>query len=302
MPTNRITPRVRRFGAVKPLRRTLTTIATSLAVLTASPALSGPSVAQAGNAHAANGTARAARTADPSGQTMPVGDLPGWKQVFTDDFATPVPLGKFPSAVSTKWDAYPTGWPDTSRNGVYSPSKVISVRNGKLNMYLHTENGKHLVSAPVPKIPGGVGSQGGLLYGRYAVRFRADPIPGYKVAWLLWPDSENWSDGEIDFPEGDLTGKVWAFMHYRNAPRSQDAYGTRAIFKSWHTSVVEWTPTSVKFILDGVTIGTSTDTRKIPNKPMHWVLQTETALDGTVPSNTAAGNVEIDWVTAYARK
>lgn len=237
---------------------------------------------------------------DPSGQTMPVGSPTGWRKVFSDNFATAVPLGSFPKAVSNKWDAYLDGWKDTSRNGTYSPSKVISVRNGLLNMYLHTENGVHMVSAPVPKIPG-VGSQGGLLYGRYAVRYRTDAVAGYKVAWLLWPDSENWSDGEIDFPEGNLNQKVEAFMHYRNAPTSQDGYRTSATFTSWHTAVVEWTPKSVKFMLDGATIGTSTDPTKIPNKPMHWVLQTETALDGTVPSNTAAGNVQIDWVAAYAR-
>jgi len=36
----------------------------------------------------------------PSGQAMPVGNLPGWTQIFTDDFTTNVPLGSFPEAVS----------------------------------------------------------------------------------------------------------------------------------------------------------------------------------------------------------
>ena len=34
---------------------------------------------------------------------------------------------------------------------------------------------------------------------------------------------------------------------------------------------------------------------------MHWVLQTETQLSGGAPSDSAAGHVYIDWVTAYAR-
>src|SRR5438552_671366 len=42
----------------------------------------------------------------PSGQAMPVGDLAGWHQVFTDDFTTSVSQGSFPSAVATKWSAY----------------------------------------------------------------------------------------------------------------------------------------------------------------------------------------------------
>jgi hypothetical protein len=32
---------------------------------------------------------------------------------------------------------------------------------------------------------------------------------------------------------------------------------------------------------------------------MHWVLQTETSLSGSAPSDSAAGNVQIDWVAVY---
>jgi beta-glucanase (GH16 family) len=231
---------------------------------------------------------------------MPVGDIPGWHQVFADDFTTDVPLGRFPGAVSNKWDTYKDGWIDTSGNGTYYPSKVISIRNGVLNMYLHTEHGVHMVAAPEPKIPGAVGSEGGLLYGRYVIRFRSDPIWGYKAAWLLWPDSESWPrDGEIDFPEGNFDNVISAFMHYQDGTsyNDQDGYGSLISFTSWHTAVTEWTPSSVTFSIDGQTIGTST--KDIPNTPMHWVLQTETATDGVAPNNTAAGNVQIDWVAVY---
>lgn len=237
----------------------------------------------------------------PSGQAMPVGDLPGWKQVFTDDFTTDVPLGSFPSSVSAKWSAYPDGWKDTSKNGTYYPSKVVSIQNGVMNLYLHTENGVHMVAAPVPVIPGATGSEGGLQYGRYAIRFKADSLPCYKTAWLLWPDSEVWPrDGEIDFPEGNLDGTINAYMHWMNGTsgNDQDAYATTSTYSSWHTAVIEWNPVQTNFILDGVTIGSSTS--NIPSTPMHWVIQTETGLNGCVPSNTTAGNVQIDWVAAYA--
>ncbi|WP_112238894.1 ricin-type beta-trefoil lectin domain protein [Kribbella monticola] len=239
---------------------------------------------------------------DSSGQSMPIGDLPGWRQVFTDNFATTVPLGQFPAAVSAKWGAYPDGWKDTSKNGTYYPSKVITQSGGLMNLYLHTENGIHMVSAPVPKIQGATGSGGGLLYGRYAVRFRADPVAGYKTAWLLWPDSEQWADGEIDFPEGDLTGHVEAFMHHRGSPLDQDKYPTQAAYGTWHTAITEWTPQAVRFILDGAVIGTSTNPAFIPNTHMHWVLQTETRTAGGPPADTDAGNVQIDWVAAYVPK
>jgi beta-glucanase (GH16 family) len=202
--------------------------------------------------------------------------------------------------VAGKWSAYPDGWPDTTHNGTYYPSKVISIQNGVLNLYLHTENGIHMVSAPVPKIPGAVGSEGGLLYGRYVIRFKSDPIPGYKTAWLLWPDSETWPrDGEVDFPEGELDSTISAFMHRQDGTSGsdQDAFGSSITYTSWHTATLEWLPSSLRFFLDGQLIGTSTS--RIPNTPMHWVIQTETATDGSVPSDAAAGNVQIDWVTVY---
>ena len=240
--------------------------------------------------------------ADPSGQAMPVGNLPGWTQVFADNFTENVPLGSFPAAVSSKWTAYPYPWKDTSHHGRYDPKKVVSIGNGVMDLYLHTQNGIHMVSAPEPVIPGAPGSEGGLLYGRYAMRFKADPVPGYKTAWLLWPDREDWmADGEIDFPEGNLTGTISAFMHHTGNPYDQDQYDTRATYAAWHTAVIEWTPQSVTFYLDGRVIGTSTDPAVIPSTPMHWVLQTETRTSGGPPPNSAAGHVQIDWVTAYTR-
>ncbi len=238
---------------------------------------------------------------DPSGQAMPVGNMPGWRQVFADDFTEKVPVGKFPAAVSNKWTAYPYPWHDTTGHGIYDPGKVVSIAKGAMNLYLHTENGVHLVSAPEPVIPGAPGSEGGLLYGRYAMRFRAAAVPGYKTAWLLWPDSENWTDGEIDFPEGNLTGTISAFLHHKGDPQSQDQYSTKATYREWHTAVIEWTPKDVTFYLDDQFIGRSAIRANIPNTPMHWVLQTETQTSGGAPSNSAAGNVEIDWVTAYSR-
>jgi beta-glucanase (GH16 family) len=235
---------------------------------------------------------------DPSGQPMPVGDLPGWHQIFTDNFATPVPLGSFPSAVSSKWTAY-SGFTDTYQNGTYDPAKVISIANGVMTMHLHTENGVHLVSAPSPIIPGTKAYQG-QTYGRYAVRFRADPVAGYKTAWLLWPDDDNWQEGEIDFPEGNLDGQIDAFMHHRGSPQTQEAYPTDVSYNNWHTAVIEWTPSSVKYILDGNVIGNDTNTAVLPDSPMRWTLQTETT--PAAPTNSAAGNVQIDWVAMYSRQ
>ena len=133
-------------------------------------------------------------------------------------------------------------WKDTG-TGTYYPSKVLSIKHGVLDYYVHTGTvrGKrvHMVAALLPKISGTV--DGGLLYGRYVIRFRAAALPGYHAAFLLWPESNDWPyGGEIDFPEGNLDQRVFAFMHHRGAIRGsqQDAYATRAKFTSWHTATI----------------------------------------------------------------
>lgn len=235
-------------------------------------------------------------TSAPSGQPMPTGDLPGWHQIFSDDFTTPAATGSFPgTAYGSTWNGY-DGSRDTSKQGLYSPAKTLSVSGGALTMNLHTENGTHLVAAPYPRLPGGAFGQ---TYGRYSVRFRADSVAGYKTAWLLWPDTDRWADGEIDFPEGNLTGRIEAFSHHVGAPTQQDQFSTTATYSTWHTATTEWIPGRVTFILDGTTIGTTTTA--VPNTSMHFVLQTETCTDGCTVSNTAAGNVQVDWISIYSR-
>lgn len=235
-------------------------------------------------------------TGSGGGSGMPTGNLPGWRLTFSDDFTTNVASGRWPSAVSSRWSAYGPGWKDTSGHGVYSPD-IITQHDGLLDAYLHTSGGVHKVAAMVPILPSGAKDQ---LYGRYAVRFRADGVPGYKAAWMLWPKSNVWPrDGEIDWPEGDLDDIMNAFMHRQGATIGSDqaAFRTSARFTSWHTAVLEWSPSAVRFLLDGNVVGTATS--RIPNTPMHLVLQNETALDST-PSDSASGHVLIDWVAIWS--
>jgi len=247
------------------------------------------------------GSSPGASATTPSGQPMPTGDPPGWHQVFADNFTQNVPLGSFPAAVASTWGhSYPDGWKDTSTNGTYMPSKVVSIANGMMNLRLHTEQGVHMVAAPVPTIPGAPGSGGGLLYGRYAIRFRADAVLGYKLAVLLWPDSGVWPlDGEIDFPEANLTGTLWGVVHHQGATSGSDQalFNSQVTPTAWHTATITWLPSGVTFQLDGTTVGTTTT--GVPDTPMHLVIQAETWTSGGVPTNTAAGNIQIDWLTVY---
>lgn len=219
----------------------------------------------------------------------------GWRKVLHEDFDTPVAVGGFPGPhYDPRWDVYPDGWRDTSEKGIYQPSAVLSVSDGTLNYRLHTAGGTPRGAAVVATLPGY-----GQTYGRYSIRFRADPVAGYGLACLLWPDSERWpDDGEIDFPEGDLDGTIGAYAHHADPDGGKDGFDTAERFADWHVATTEWSPGHVRFLLDGRPIGTSTT--DVPARAMHWVCQAGTNGRST-PAPTAAGRIQIDWVTIWAR-
>jgi len=239
----------------------------------------------------------------PVTSSMPVGNLPGWKQIFTDDFNVDAPRGSWTKAYGNRWRAYPEPWRDTSKNGMYSPGRVLSANNGLMDMYIHSEGGQPYVAAPEPRINGS--GDRGQLYGRYSVRFRVPkPIPGYKTAWLLWPDSNKNAEGEIDFPEGDLSSgsTIHAYAHDVNGTHSHNAFAanSRKTYTDWHVATIEWKPTGVTYFLDGVNLGTAPKLGT-PKTKMHWILQTETELGRNAPSTSVSGHVQVDWVAVYKR-
>ncbi len=243
--------------------------------------------------------------------TSPTGDLPGWKHVFEEDFsAGDVPLGGFPGPLyQERWSAgYKDGTPDTAAqiggtNSGYYPSKVLSVTNGALDWFLHTENGVSMGAAPTPKIPNASSNpprDNSLLYGRYSVRFRADSLAGFKTAWLLWPDSGVWPrDGEIDFPEGDLAKIIYGAAHYeKDGADAFEKFDSDQAFTSWHVATMEWTPDRVEFYLDGKSLGASTTAP--PTVPMHFILQTESCLPvPNCPLPETQGHVSLDWISIW---
>lgn len=233
-----------------------------------------------------------ANAAAPSGVAMPVGNLPGWKQTFSDDFTAPLTQGEFPGSYSSKWMSY-NGFPDTSHVGDYDQS-IISVQRGTLDLFLHTVNGRPKGAAPIPLVNGGWGGQ---TFGRFSVRMRVDNLPGYGAGFLLWPDSNDWNDGEIDFPEGGFDSVVHGYNHCPGNP-SVNCYvaDSSATFTDWHTYTIDWLPTELSYEIDDKVIGSTTT--NIPTVPMHWVMQAATT--GVQPASGTAGHVLIDWATIYS--
>lgn len=241
----------------------------------------------------------------PSGEPMPTGNLPGWRLTWSEDFNIDCPEGGFVAAYP-KIDTYPTTYKDTSQRGVYDPG-IVSVSGSIARKRIHTDAaGIHRVAALVPRLGSQLGGKwGDVSGGRFAVRFRADHLPTYKMAWLLWPQSNHsLPDGEIDFAEcGLINETISGYMHKQGAIKAGDqvAVHTNASPFVWNTCVIEWRMgSSLAFFINGVQQGL-TLTAQVPATPMHWVLQTETTLDkGVAIDSSAAGNVEIDWIAYWS--
>ena len=195
---------------------------------------------------------------------MPTGDLPNFVSIFENDFLVDAPLGLFPSIYASNFSFYPYGYTDTSFNtglrnssvcGYYYPERTLSAAGGIMDAWLHFNSTlrQYLVAAVLPRLPTN------LTYGRFSMRMRADVIPGYLAVPLLWPNSNVWADGEIDFANcNDLTVgcMIQGFNHYVGNPTSQSYFNYGVTNASeWHVYDLNWTPGQVEYFFDGKSIG-----------------------------------------------
>lgn len=231
---------------------------------------------------------------------------------FFDDFSRAAPLGAFadcdhhvdtPAAYCANltgwyrdnWWAYPQGWPDTATQrdypvgGVYDPARTIWVDGGQLHvrMFRSTTGPVH-AAAVVPK------RVIGTTYGTFSERFRVSRVAtGYKSAHLLWPVTGDCQGCEVNFPENEYDSTIHAFTHPKGGGR-QASYDTGVDWSRWHTSAIEWSPGRIRYFLDGRLVGESTG--GVPDRPMIWVLQNESALNGDRAAPNSWAQMDIDWV------
>lgn len=182
---------------------------------------------------------------------------------------------------------------------VYTDSSVyksanMSAHDGKLDIKLNGVDGVAFFFKPTP-------TTRGQQYGRFSIKFKAVGGDGNGTAVLLWPNSGHWNDGEIDYPEGkfgtlqraDGTYPEMKRFHHvsgANCPISAQypygdchaslGYATGKNFQESHTTMIEWTPTEVRYYLDGVKVG-ETVTTNIPTGDHRFTVQTGPAANPT---------------------
>lgn len=229
----------------------------------------------------------------------------GWKPLLEEDFDRSAPIGTFADRYPS-WAWY-DGITETAREtnrpksqvGIWDSKTTVRVHDGMLDCRLYTAGVRPQICAITPTPNEDIWH--GQMYGRYTVRFKADPVPGYKIAWLLWPDANVWPDGEIDFPEASLDGTITGSSHRNDGDPSEFSYfvDTAQRLGGWHTATIDWRPGRITYLLDGQS-WTTTDPAGLPRVPMRWALQAETEIVDSAPDPALQGHILIDWVAAWS--
>ena len=218
----------------------------------------------------------------PAQATMtfaPRSNLPGWIHSAHEDFLTPLN--------TNVWGKY-SGQPGGNPYGWWSPSHV-DVRAQALRLRGYREGGKF--------VTGGVMLNRPQTYGKWLVRAAFNRGDGIEQVMLLWPTS-GWPP-ELDFHEGAANGRTMATAHW-GSTNQQAHFFANVDQRNYHTYGLEWTPTSVKFTLDGRVFGTVTGSA-VPHQPMNLALQTHaTKWVGGISTAVPREVTEyIDWVSIY---
>lgn len=219
-----------------------------------------------------------------------------------------------------KFTFYPDGWNTTHGDKTYAlnsgepgypgniivrskyyPSKTVYFEDSCLKIYHHSEDISGtmyaLGAAIKPKLPSGDYMIGP--YGRWQFRMRsqnvsAAPANSYWHWVPLGIDSNNWpSNGELDWPEGDI-GKPVAGNYHPASPSNETYHVTSGEDPTqWNIFTVEWTPGRVKWWCNDALRLNTTD--RVPSQPQAFLFQHES--DWRQPVGT--GTVEIDWVAMW---
>ncbi len=234
-------------------------------------------------------------TGNPAEAAMPTGNIPGWRQVFADNF-------NGSSLNLSNWYPYASSEPGGDPGAWLLPSHV-TVSGGDLviSTYRDPADGGLWTS-------GGVTSEPGLVqtYGKYLVRFRFPAGHGIAHGLMLLP-ADAPGPPEVDFSEDNGEGRNidTATLHY--GPGEEDEHVTVATdLTQWHVLGVEWTKEKLVYTLDGHEWGRM-EGAKVPSTPMALDIQTQAWMCGVNSweacpdaSTPATVNLYVDWVVAYA--
>ncbi len=214
-----------------------------------------------------------------------------WAKVLKEKFSTPAASGNVLETYSRSMVAY-------HDNAQYRRAN-LSVHDGKLDIKLKGTTGAAVVFGPPHSV-------WGQTYGKFRIRFQVTGGSSYGAAFMLWPTSDVWSHGEIDFPEGSFDDQIHVFHHptpcdlddVPGTPPHCASFDGLPTGKSWHTThtaTTEWTPGMVRYYLDNKLI--KTVTHDVPTTKHRMTVQV-----APVSGKKTEGHLFIHSVAIYALK
>jgi len=256
-----------------------------------------------------------------------------WWPIYREDFDAQVAEGGFVNHSTDDWEladgvpysrslrSYPDGWATTHDLSVNFASRTASVvseamgAHGVFQLRAHSAEIDGRTRAlggsftPVIRPDASTGQlQVAQTYGRYTVRFRtvggyrsgSDPAAGagYGTAFLLWPASDRWAEGEIDFPEMAWGGRIAGFVHTIGKPSvtSTEFRAETTTEEGWNVATIEWTPGLLRFFLNGDEIARTTS--DVPSTPFRWGFQSGGML--STPPADVTGYLYVDSILIEA--
>ncbi len=218
-----------------------------------------------------------------SSASSPTAPLTGYRLTKCEDFnGTTIPSG---------WSAYNGGGGDTVV-GAGRKQEQCTVGGGILVQTQNTDGATC-----------GMTSNFAQKYGFWEVKMRAYSTGSGGSAphpvLILWPDTDVWADGELDYFESDIGEGMGVFLHCVGNPSANCYHTTHNVDVSqWHVYGFEWTATGFKGFVDGQQIYETGGNGSNPNVSMHQTIQLDN-LTGQTPVSPA--KMEVDWVHMYSK-
>lgn len=227
-------------------------------------------------------TATATPGGQPGGEPNPSGstaqETQGWgAPVWQDDFNG--------TAVGSQWGVYTD---PGNQHGNRQPSQC-QVSGGSLK----------LVSLPDRRTCG-MAHLRNQTHGRWEARVKTSGA-GWKSLFIIWPESDEWNDGEYDWMEQTAGSDCYGgFMHYPGDPRRQEVLPQNSAScvgsAQWHHVAFEWTATSLKGWVDGRLWYTIPAMGTLTRMPAgHVTIQQDD--QGSGSGNSALQ--EVDWIKGW---
>lgn len=229
-------------------------------------------------------------------QAAPTTAYTGFTAYFVENFNTAAAAGTGSGQFGS---VYANSWTNYTQSGTMSPQTQISAHDGVMDIAMDGTKGAAGWWGPPATSASRIG-------GRFMMRAKAIGAMGNGPAVMIWPSSDVWSEGEIDFPEsvsgsGDPTkgfqDSPWIHHHSMTPGNEASAQDVNLLvsWRDWHVYSCEWFPPNstrggstglVIYYVDEVEVYRTT--QDVPSTAHRYTVQ--------VGDYGSSGNMYIDWV------